>query len=358
MGGHRGSASVVTWFAQRVLAWYDAHGHKDYPWLVEQTPYRVWISEIMLQQTQAQTVRPYFERFMARFPDLAALARSEREDVLRLWAGLGYYARARNLHRAAKLAQDGLPNTLEGLLALPGIGRSTAGAILAIAHGQRAAILDGNVKRVLARFHGVAGHPSVGAVARTLWRHAEAHTPSRRPGDYAQAIMNFGATLCRPARPACGRCPVAARCVAKATGRQRELPTPRRAKPLPERRAQAFLLVDPSGACFLERRPDDGVWGGLWSPPERPPGIDVATFAKEWGIELERALSPPPARHVFSHFRLLVTPHYLWLRKRPATVPAGEGHVWHRPEDGRKLALSALATAMLAGLSGEQPSRP
>ena len=340
----------MTWFAQRLLAWYDAHGRKDYPWLVEQTPYRVWVSEVMLQQTQAQTVRPYYERFMARFPNLASLAASEREEVLQLWAGLGYYARARNLHRAAKLAQGGLPDTLEGLLALPGIGRSTAGAILAIAHGRRAAILDGNVKRVLARFHGVSGHPGEVAVQRALWRHAEAHTPTRRPGDYAQAIMNFGATLCRRANPACPNCPVAARCVAQATGRQRELPTPRRAKPLPERQAQAFLLIDPSGACYLERRRDDGVWGGLWSPPERPPGMNVAAFAQEWGVEIERTLSPPPARHVFTHFRLLVTPHYLWVRKRPPAAPDGDGHVWHRPQDGRKLALSALATHLLAGL--------
>lgn len=340
----------MTWFAQRLLAWYDAHGRKDYPWLVEQTPYRVWVSEVMLQQTQAQTVRPYYERFMARFPDLASLAASEREEVLQLWAGLGYYARARNLHRAATLAQGGLPDTLEGLLALPGIGRSTAGAILAIAHGRRAAILDGNVKRVLARFHGVSGHPGEAAVQRALWRHAEAHTPRHRPGDYAQAIMNFGATLCRKANPACPNCPVAARCLARATGRQRELPTPRRAKPLPERQAQAFLLIDPSGACFLERRPDDGVWGGLWSPPERPPGTNMAAFAQEWGVEIERTRSPPPACHVFTHFRLTVSPHYLWVCKRPPAAPAGDGYVWHRPQDGRKLALSALATHLLAGL--------
>ena len=342
----------MTWFAERVLAWHDAHGRRDLPWQTEQTPYRVWVSEIMLQQTQVEVVRPYFERFMTRFPNLASLAAAEREDVLRLWAGLGYYARARNLHSAARQARHGLPDTLAGLVALPGVGRSTAGAILAIAHGRRAAILDGNVKRVLARFHGVSGHPGERAVEQTLWAHAETHTPSERPGDYAQAIMDFGATLCRRANPACSMCPVAARCVARAAGRQAELPTPKRTKPLREHTIRAFVLIDPDGACFLERRPDDSIWGGLWSPPERSLDTDVAALAEEWNIDVERALSPPTARHVFTHYRLLVTPHCLWVRERPAGAPSGEGYVWHRPEDGRKLALSALAANLLAGLDG------
>ena len=345
-------SAPTQWFAQRLLAWHDRHGRRGLPWHEEPTPYRVWVSEIMLQQTQVDVVRPYFLRFMARFPDLATLAAAPREEVLRLWAGLGYYARARNLHRAAAAARQGLPDTFAGLVALPGIGRSTAGAILAIAHGQRAAILDGNVKRVLARFHGVAGHPGERAVERTLWERAEAHTPTARPGDYAQAIMDFGATLCRRANPACDSCPVAARCVARAAGRQAELPTPRRAKPLPERRARAFLLVDPTGACYLERRPDTGVWGGLWSPPTRPADTQVEALAAEWGLEVRRVLSPPPVRHVFSHYRLWVTPHYVGVGARPATMPSGAGHVWHRPRDGRKLALSPLAVRLLAGLAG------
>ena len=340
----------MSWFAERLLAWYDAHGRRDLPWRGNQTPYRVWVSEIMLQQTQAATVRPYFARFVTRFPTLRALAHAERDEVLRLWGGLGYYARARNLHRAAKLAQRGLPDTLEGLCALPGIGRSTAGAILAIAFGHRAAILDGNAKRALARFHGIVGHPSQRHVEQALWRKADAHTPAERPGDYAQAIMDFGATLCRRRNPACSACPVAGRCVAFATGRQSELPAPRVRRLLPERRARAFLLIDRRGACLLERRPDAGVWGGLWSPPERPLETDVAAFSREWSIDVERALAAPPVRHTFTHYRFIVTPHRLWVRRRPARLRTSERHIWHRLGAGRKLALSALAEKLMAGL--------
>ena len=202
----------MTWFAERLLGWYGVNGRRSLPWRESPTPYRVWVSEVMLQQTQAATAIPYFERFMARFPSLQSLAEAERDEVLQLWSGLGYYARARNLHRAARLARDGLPDTLTGLRALPGIGRSTAGAILAIAFGRRAAILDGNAKRALARFHGIAGFPGARDVERELWRRAEAHTPATRAGDYAQALMDFGTTLCRRRRPGCAQCPAAARC--------------------------------------------------------------------------------------------------------------------------------------------------
>ena len=342
----------MTWFAERLLAWHGAHGRQGLPWRDNQTPYRVWVSEIMLQQTQAATAAPYFERFMARFPTLQSLADAERDEVLQLWAGLGYYARARNLHRAAGLAPHGLPDTLEGLCALPGIGRSTAGAVLAIAFGRRGAILDGNAKRALARFHGIAGYPGLRDVEQALWRRAEEHTPAERPGDYAQAIMDFGATLCRRRNPACSVCPVAPRCAAFAAGRQGEIPAPRPRRLLPERSARAFLLIDRRGACFLERRPDAGVWGGLWSPPERPLETDVAAFAREWRIDVERDLAAPPLRHTFTHYRFVVTPHRLWVRRRPARLRTSDRHVWHRPGYGPKLALSALAEKVMAGLDG------
>src|SRR5262245_3395408 len=205
-------------FAEAVLAWYDVHGRRNLPWQHPRTPYRVWISEVMLQQTQVATVIPYFERFVARFPNVHTLARADIDDVLHLWTGLGYYARGRNLHAAARRIVDEfageLPDGLEGLESLPGIGRSTAGAILSAGHGIRAPILDGNVKRVLARHFAVDGYPGESSVAAVLWTHADATTPHERPADYTQAIMDLGATLCTRANPRCSDCPIAASCIA------------------------------------------------------------------------------------------------------------------------------------------------
>ena len=238
----------MTWFADRVLAWFDVHGRKDLPWQHPRTPYRVWISEVMLQQTQVATVIPYFERFIARFPNVDTLARAEIDDVLHLWTGLGYYARGRNLHAAARRIVDEhdseLPKTLDALIALPGIGRSTAGAILSAGHGIRASILDGNVKRVLARYFAVDGYPGERAVAETLWAHAEANTPDARVADYTQAIMDLGATLCTRSRPRCFDCPVSAECIALKNDSTDRYPAARPRKALPVRRARMFVLVD------------------------------------------------------------------------------------------------------------------
>ena len=218
-------------FAEQLLAWFDVHGRRGLPWQMARTPYRVWVSEIMLQQTQAATVIPYYTRFMTTFPTVQDLAAGELDQVLGLWAGLGYYARARNLHRAAGrvVREHGgvFPATMDGLMDLPGVGRSTAGAILAVAYGRRASILDGNAKRVLARFEAVEGWPGSVAVQRTLWRHAETHTPHTRVAEYTQAIMDLGATLCTRSQPRCGECPLSADCKARIAGLQGVLPTPR-----------------------------------------------------------------------------------------------------------------------------------
>ncbi len=353
----------ASWFADRLLAWFDRDGRHDLPWQLDKTPYRVWVSEVMLQQTQVATVVPYFERFMRRFPDLAALARADLDEVLHCWTGLGYYARARNLHAAARRllataagdAPDTLPrfpDTREGLLALPGIGRSTAGAVLAIAFGQPSPILDANVKRVLARFHGVAGHPGERDTEQALWSCAEAHTPAQRPGDYAQAIMDFGATHCRRVAPACGNCPVSERCQAFVHDMQDHWPTPATRRERPARAVRMFLLVDPEGACLLERRPAEGIWGGLWSVPERSMDIDADAFAREWGVAVARHSAPPPFRHSFTHYHLDVTPHYLWVRHRPEPAAGERPLAWYRPGDGREIGLSAVARRLLAGLDG------
>ena len=259
-------------FASRLLNWFDTHGRKDLPWQNPATPYRVWLSEIMLQQTQVATVIPYFERFVQHFPNVVMLAAARQDDVLSLWSGLGYYARARNLHRAARqlieqYAGD-FPDTLELVQALPGIGRSTAGAILSLSRGAPHAILDGNVKRVLARYHAVDGWPGKAAVARRLWQLAEFALPGERAGAYNQAMMDLGATLCTRARPRCGACPVQAGCAAFATQSPERYPGRRDRQPLPVRETCMLVLRDSRQAVLLERRPESGRWGSLWSFPE------------------------------------------------------------------------------------------
>ena len=342
-------------FSNRLLAWWDVHGRKNLPWQYERTPYRVWVAEIMLQQTQVSTVVPYFERFLARFPDMASLAQANLDEVLHLWSGLGYYARARNLHRAAGVVvrEHGgvFPRELERIQRLPGVGRSTAAAIAAQSHGRRAAILDANVKRVLARRHRVAGAVSSAATLDELWRLAESHTPAERVADYTQAIMDLGATVCRRTRPRCVDCPVRADCQAHAAGNPERFPEkpPRRHRRL--ERSRFFVVVDPDGACLVERRPPNGIWGGLWSPPERPDGESVSAFLEQAGIGADLVDEVQQAgvfRHGFTHFDLDVEPVYVRLRARPARVREGAGR-WIDPVDHR-LGLSTVA-ARLVGVT-------
>lgn len=341
-------------FAARLLAWFDRCGRHDLPWQLERSAYRSWISEIMLQQTQLATVIPYFERFMGRFPDVVALAAAPVDEVLHLWSGLGYYARARNLHRAAQRVvaeHDGeLPRDFETLQALPGIGRSTAGAILAQVHGQRHPILDGNVKRVLARYHAVEGWPGRSAVARRLWELAAEHTPAERVGDYTQAIMDLGATVCRRSRPDCAACPVASGCAARRMARQADFPAPRPPRERPLRRTRMLLLQDAAGAVLLERRPPSGVWGGLWCPPE----LGQAS-AKAWGDRVlgARVRAEPglaPVRHGFTHFELEITPLRARLEQAPARVLESDRWVWYNARSPAKLGLAAVVERLIAAL--------
>ncbi|HZW18629.1 MAG TPA: A/G-specific adenine glycosylase [Luteimonas sp.] len=300
-------------FADRLLDWFDVCGRHDLPWQHPRTPYRVWLSEIMLQQTQVRVVVPYFERFVAALPDVASLAAAPPDDVLALWSGLGYYARARNLHAAARACVERhggeLPRDFDALVALPGIGRSTAGAILAQAWGDRFPILDGNVKRVLCRYHGVAGWPGQPKVEKALWEIARSHLPAQRLADYTQAQMDFGATLCTRHDPACVLCPLQSGCAALATGRVTELPTPKPGKPLPERSAHVLLLRDAHGRVLLQRRPPSGVWATLWSLPE------AATHeaAREWfeahlAGDYDHGEPLDAIAHGFTHYRLTLLP--------------------------------------------------
>lgn len=257
-------------FAARLLAWFDTHGRKHLPWQKAISPYRVWVSEIMLQQTQVGTVVDYYIRFMGRFPTVETLAAATEDEVLHLWTGLGYYSRARNLLKTARhiVNQGGFPKHVSSLEALPGIGRSTAGAIASIAMGQRAPILDGNVKRVLARHAGIEGYPGTSETAKALWSVAEEHTPATRFDAYTQAIMDLGATLCTRVRPACSFCPVSDDCNARLTGRVDTLPGKKPKKLLPQRSTTMLLIEDARRHVLLQRRPGSGIWGGLWSFPE------------------------------------------------------------------------------------------
>ncbi|MGH8116034.1 MAG: A/G-specific adenine glycosylase [Rhodanobacteraceae bacterium] len=307
-------------FAHRLLRWHRRHGRHDLPWQHPRTPYRVWISEVMLQQTQVATVIAYFERFVAAFPDVATLATAEEDQVLALWSGLGYYRRARFLQEAARecIARHAgeLPRGFDAVAALPGIGRSTAGAILALGCGQRHAILDGNVKRVLARVHGIRGWPGERPIENALWAHAEAHTPATRVADYTQAIMDLGATVCTRNRPHCDACPLAATCSAYRDQLTRAIPAPRPARVLPEKHTVWLVLRDRRGRVLLQRRPPQGVWPGLWSLPE---AADVAAAHQRAACiaELDDACGTvlPHVRHGFTHFRLLATP-VLWRAAR------------------------------------------
>jgi A/G-specific adenine glycosylase len=297
--------------ATRLLRWFDRHGRKDLPWQHPRDAYRVWLSEVMLQQTQVATVVAYFERFVAALPTLRDLAAAEEDTVLALWSGLGYYRRARFLHRAAQLCVDQhggeLPRDIEALNALPGIGRSTAGAILAQAHGLRFAILDGNVKRVLTRYHGIHGHPGESAVEKQLWQHAEAHTPTSRVADYTQAIMDLGATLCTRSRPRCEDCPLAADCVARRDNLTAILPSRKPTKSIPTRATVMLILRDRDGRVLLERRGPHGVWSGLWSLPEAS-DPDGAWRIAQQHARIDDAQALVPFTHVFSHYRLDIEP--------------------------------------------------
>ena len=344
-------------FARRLLAWHARHGRHDLPWQRRRTPYRVWVSEIMLQQTQVASVIPYYARFLARFPDVAALAAAPVDEVLHLWTGLGYYARARNLHQAAKqiVAEHAgrFPTKFEQVADLPGIGRSTAGAILALSRGQRQPILDGNVKRVLARYHAVAGWPGDKQVEEKLWALAESHTPKARLADYTQAIMDLGATLCTRSKPDCGRCPLAASCRAHALGHETAYPGARPRKTLPLKRTRMLMLVR-DGAVLLTRRPPSGVWGGLWGFPEIDPGADARAWCRERLGAVPRASTAwPVLRHTFSHFHLDIEPVRVELRRSSAAVRDMEGEKWVRLGSEVRLGLPAPVKSLLERLATE-----
>lgn len=336
-------------FSERLLAWHAVHGRHDLPWQQPRTPYRVWVSEIMLQQTQVSTVLPYFQRFIARFPDLETLAIAPLDDVLAHWSGLGYYARARNLHACAHalVSQHGgrFPEIVAGWEALPGIGRSTAGAIVAQAFNRRAAVLDGNVRRVLARHAGVAGWTGAPTVQARLWLEAESRLPDANYADYAQASMDLGNLVCTARRPVCADCPVNADCIAYREQRLDELPSPKPRRHRPSRAALLILLRDDVGRIFLEQRPPRGIWGGLWSPPvlELPEG--EAEAQARWP-SAHALPDGDTVNHSFTHFDLAMTPRKLQLAA-PKDVDGGR---WTTLTESLALGLPAPVRRVLQDL--------
>ena len=349
-------------FSDRVLDWFDRYGRRDLPWQMQPTPYRVWVSEIMLQQTQVNTVIPYYQRFMQRFPDVAALAQADQDQVLHYWSGLGYYARARHLHAAAIriIAECGgrFPETFEDVLALPGIGRSTAGAILALACERRYPILDGNVKRVLARFHAVEGWPGQGSVQNTLWALAERLTPGSRIASYTQAMMDLGATVCTRSRPRCDACPLATDCAAYVAGRQSDFPAPRPKKTLPVRAVSMLLVCNDRHEVLLQKRPPTGIWGGLWSFPE----IALEHDGTEWcratlGVGVQDVAAWPVVRHTFSHFHLDITPVVVQAGGRHDRIMEAGNWLWYNMKTTDERGFAAPVERLLQRLSVWQHKR-
>ncbi|MFC4159692.1 A/G-specific adenine glycosylase [Chitinimonas lacunae] len=307
--------SDLSSFAERLVRWQRGHGRHDLPWQCRD-PYRVWLSEIMLQQTQVTTVVPYYHRFIERFPTVTALAAAQVDQVLALWAGLGYYSRARNLHAAAQAVVERfggqMPTAAAELESLPGIGRSTAAAIASFCFGERTAILDGNVKRVLTRWAGIEGFPGERAIEQRLWQLAESLLPlsAEEMPAYTQGMMDLGATICRRSRPDCQRCPLQRDCRAYAEGRTADLPTRKPKKTIPEK-ATVMLLVRDGSRLLLEKRPPSGIWGGLWSLPEMPPEDDPLDYCRErFGLQVATGSRLAPFVHVFTHYRLTITPQY------------------------------------------------
>ena len=325
-------------FTQALLEWFDHHGRKTLPWQQDRDPYRIWLSEIMLQQTQVDTVIPYYLRFLDSFPDISSLAYAHHDEVMNHWAGLGYYARARNLHKAAKIIcekhQRLFPEHFEDVLALPGIGKSTAGAILAFSGEQRYPILDGNVKRVLTRYFAIPGAPSKKSVETRLWELADNLTPKYRIADYTQAIMDFGATLCTRSKPRCHDCPVNKYCVAFRDDAVDRFPEPK-ARAVKKQKHTRMLVIEDSGQrILLTKRPPTGIWGGLWSLPQiDEPDADFRQWSLDnLGLQINGATDMELLRHSFTHFDLTIQPIACRSQPESCMIMDADCYLWYNPQ--------------------------
>jgi len=345
-------------FQKKLMQWFDQCGRKHLPWQQNKTPYRVWVSEIMLQQTQVNTVIPYFERFMQRFPTVLALANANEDEVLHAWAGLGYYSRARYLHRAAILITNQyhgqFPDQLDSLQTLPGVGESTAAAILSIAFNQPATILDGNVKRVLARLHAMREPINEKQIEDQLWVLAKYYTPTTRSADYTQAIMDLGATLCTRSKPDCSHCPFTKHCLAYQEDAQHEIPKKKKTRALPIRTA-TFIIMKKGAQVLLFKRPTPGIWGGLWSLPEitgTPDIKSVRAFCKQYLQGISAQYQPLSAfRHTFSHYHLDIFPVLMEIKKAPTKIVVESEQIWYNLQKPKLVGLPKPVQSILRNLA-------
>lgn len=339
------SRSEAKSFSKKIIDWHEKHGRHDLPWQKQRTPYRVWISEIMLQQTQVKTVIDYYTKFMSRFPSLKQLAEAAEDEVLHYWTGLGYYARARNLHRCAQQIvseyNGRFPNEIEQVIALPGIGPSTAGAILSLSRQQRHPILDGNVKRVLCRYRMIEGWPEKTAVKNVLWELADKLTPDENVASYTQAIMDLGATVCTRSQPLCGQCPVKSNCQARQLDQIKRFPFSKPKTKLPVKTTCMLIIKNDQNEIFLQKRPTAGIWGGLWSLPECPSTQNINDWcASTLGMKVKQLDEQPALRHSFSHFHLDITPVNLQLAGYHLQVMELADSVWYNNQSGLKLGFA------------------
>tara|TARA_R100000687_G_scaffold38290_1_gene31215 strand:- start:62829 stop:63893 length:1065 start_codon:yes stop_codon:yes gene_type:complete len=344
-------SQLTSSFANRILSWFDSHGRKDLPWQQGKTPYSVWVSEIMLQQTQVKTVIPYYQKFMQRFPDILTLANAPQDEVLHHWTGLGYYARARNLQKAAQVIRDQydgkFPQEINDVIALPGIGRSTAGAVLSLACAQHHSILDGNVKRVLARYFAVDGWPGKKDVEQALWQYADSLTPNSRTGDYTQAMMDMGATICTRSKPKCDSCPLQQNCLAFAQGRQSELPGKKPKKDIPVR-TTVMLIPMWQSQVLIYQRPPSGLWGGLWGFYEADSLDTLDATAQQLALGQFTRLTLEPFRHTFSHFHLDIQPVILQLEQPSSSQVNEKQQIWYDLLKQPNVGLAAPTKKLLA----------
>jgi len=339
-------------FANQVVQWYHLHGRKTLPWQLGKTPYKVWVSEVMLQQTQVVTVIPYFEKFMASFPDIIALANADEDLVLHHWTGLGYYARARNLHKTAKIVRDKyqgkFPITLEEVMALPGIGRSTAGAVLSLSLGQHHPILDGNVKRVLARYFMVEGWYGVKKVENQLWHLSTQLTPKNNVTEFNQAMMDLGASLCSRSRFDCQACPLNSDCGAFNAGKVKEFPHSKPKKAVPKKSCHQ-LIIQHDEKVLMEKRPSSGIWGGLFGFFEFNEYSEMVLFLNQQGLKTELE-ELTPFTHVFSHFELTINPHVLNINNVPDVVNDKQ-LVWYPLDQSIEVGLAAPTKKLVKQMS-------
>lgn len=342
-------------FSDQLLAWFDQYGRKDLPWQQQPSPYHVWLSEIMLQQTQVSTVIPYYQRFTQQYPDLNSLAKASIDDVLALWTGLGYYARARNLHKSANIIieqHDGkMPKKIDELIALPGIGRSTAGAIMTLAHHQRFAILDGNVKRVLARYNRVSGWPGNKRVENQLWLIAEQLLPKNRIAHYIQAQMDLGATVCTRSKPKCENCPLQGNCQAFQHDIPQNYPESKPKKIIPTRKTNWLVMQSVDGKVLLEQRPNSGIWGGLWSFPEVESLENITEICQNnFQTNIAGITAIASFKHVFSHFKLDIHPHLITSSQSSNNISENNTATWYKISEALQLGLPAPVKHFLQSL--------